>query len=450
MAAQPTILVAADRWGEREAMVDQLRAAGFCCTACDDLGDVEHFAATAGMILLQVDSWDPELSEPLARIGRRENPTPVLLIASHEEVREAAGICDWPAVECLVEPIADDQLRATIWRMLDASDRADWMDPARADLDETALPHLVAGSKAMKRVVYRLGRAAESNAPVLLIGEKGTGKGVIARKIHTDSPRRSGPFVSVNVATMASSAVAARVFGTEVGTNGSAANRAGELSAAEGGTLFVEEISYLSRTAQARLARALERHRTSPLGSNREESIDVRLIASTTRDLEELVFQNRFRADLYYALAVVPIHVPPLRHRRSDIPAMVRRFLGEIGGEEAAPGIEPAPELMRLLEDYHWPGNIRQLRDCVRAIAKLSRSQRMGPEALPAVQGRRIADPLPIHQEKRLAELERIAMVETLEQHGGNRTAAAQALGISVRTLQRKLKKWNAEQEQSP
>jgi DNA-binding NtrC family response regulator len=303
-------------------------------------------------------------------------------------------------------------------------------------------------SSPMQQVMHQVARAIDGDCPVLLVGEKGTGKRLIAETIHQHSERRQGPFVAVHVAAIPAAFMESHLFGcvgSELG--GLEGQQIGELVAADGGTVYIDEISGLTRTAQAQLLRALEKHRVVPIGDDQEQEVDVRLIAATGRDLDELVEQGRFRADLNYQLNVVPIHVPPLRERREDIPSLVRYFLGEICSDEGLPPIQPEPELMRLLEDYDWPGNVRQLRDCLRSMIALAKTDRLtaGDLCTSARHNSDGADPPRLHHEKRLAELERMAMVEALEQHGGNRTCAAEALGISVRTLQRKLKKWSAE-----
>ncbi len=304
----------------------------------------------------------------------------------------------------------------------------------------------VAISDAMRRVLDQMERAARSDSPVLLTGEVGTGKKSVAETIHRHGHRQAGPLIRVNVAALAVAAVEKRLFGSGESDQCEAERqRPGAFGAADGGTLFIEEIGHLPKTAQARLLRALEKPRTAFPDDNPEVLADVRVIASTSRDLYELVAQERFRANLYYRLNVIPIDVPPLRQRREDIPALVRRTLDEICAGENLSRVRPDSELMRLLEDYDWPGNLRQLRACLRSIVRFSKTERLAVRDWPSDRDTEPEKKLRELPDQRLADLERMAMVEALEQHGGNRTSAAEALGISVRTLQRKLKKWSEE-----
>ena len=311
---------------------------------------------------------------------------------------------------------------------------------------------LIVASVPMQRVLHQAERAAQGECPVLLLGEKGTGRGLIAELVHRNSERRDRPLLRVHL----NGAPAAKEppFAAVPASDGESleAPQASDFLAAHCGSLFIDEVSNLTRTAQARLLWVLEKGRIPALGDEPEQEVDVRLIAASSRNLEELVEQGRFRADLNYRLNVVAIHLPPLRERREDIAVLTRYFLDEICSEQGLPPREPEPELMRLLEGYDWPGNVRQLRDCLRSMVCLARTERLtaGDLCPSARRGSAWAEPSRLRHEKRLAELERMAMVEALEQHGGNRTCAAEALGISVRTLQRKLKKWNAERGVGP
>ena len=438
MAVQPTILVAGDRWGEREAMVESLEAKGFHVTLWESAGDI----VPAGLLILQLDSWDENAAKLLRVLKERQPGVPVILVVSHKEVEEAAYEAGLRAAATLTEPVEPEKVLATARRVL-------YTTHDERPVGEVAL---VAASEAMQRVQHQIQRAAESESPVLVTGEVGTAKRQIAEAIHRQSRRRAKPMLIVNVATLAAAALERRLFGSGSGEVGDAeAQRPGDFVAAAGGTLLIEEVSSLPKTTQSKVLWAIEKQRITPVGEDRDIPVDVRLIASTSRDLEELVAQDRFRAELYYRLNVIPIHVPPLRQRREDIPILVRHYLDEICAAEKLPPVSPEPELMRMLEDYHWPGNLRQLRDCLRSMVLLSRAEQMpageirwGAGGVQHGEERPLARP-----HKRLAELERIAMVEALERHGGNRTSAAESLGISVRTLQRKLKKWSEEREDS-
>jgi transcriptional regulator with PAS, ATPase and Fis domain len=289
-------------------------------------------------------------------------------------------------------------------------------------------------------------RAAQADATVLVTGESGTGKELIAEAIHRNSPRQAGPFVCINMAAVPESLVESELFGHAEGAfTGAARARTGRFEAANRGTLFIDEIGDLELTCQAKLLRVLENHYVTPVGSNDNRKVDVRVIAATNRNLENMVSQGEFREDLYYRLNVVSIHLPPLRKRPEDIAPLLQYFLTQFCRDNRRPMPALDEELVEYLQAYEWPGNIRQLRNCIESMVILADSDRLTMNDLPAMVRRHSATPslrFKIPQDFTLEDVEQIAVQQTLDRYDGNRTRAAQSLGISVRTLQRRLKRW--------
>jgi transcriptional regulator with PAS, ATPase and Fis domain len=305
---------------------------------------------------------------------------------------------------------------------------------------------IITSSDLMLPIFDQASRVAEVDATVLITGESGTGKELIAEAIHSNSPRRDGPFVVVNMAAVPENLIESELFGHVAGAfTGAAGTRIGRFEAADGGTLFIDEIGDLALQCQAKLLRVLENHCVTPVGGNEDRSPDVRVIAATNRNLEQMVRKGQFRAELYYRLNVVSIALPPLRDRPEDIEPLVHHFLDELSEAYDKPSPVPDAKLMRWLCSYPWPGNVRQLRNCVESMFVLADSPRVTMNHLPnMVCARKSQDRVRIEVPDgfTLEDVERVIVWQTLDRHQGNRTHAARALGISVRTLERRLKKW--------
>ncbi len=305
---------------------------------------------------------------------------------------------------------------------------------------------LITCSDLMLPVLDQTSRAAKVDATVLITGESGTGKELIAEAVHANSPRRNGPLVVVNMAAVPGNLIESELFGHVAGAfTGSTGKRIGRFEAAQQGTIVIDEIGDLALECQAKLLRVLENHCVTPVGSNADRSLDVRVIAATNRNLAKMVRNGEFREELYYRLNVVAIHLPPLRDRPEDVEPLVHRFLDEFAAAYDQPRPEPDRELMTFLQSYHWPGNIRQLRNCVESMFVLADSLTLTVENLPdmiGIQHNRDAAPFEVPEGMTLEAVERAVIHQTLDRWRGNRTRAAKALGISVRTLQRRLKHW--------
>ncbi len=307
--------------------------------------------------------------------------------------------------------------------------------------------HIITCSDLMLPVFDQTSRAAKVGSTVLITGESGTGKELIAEAIHSSGPRSDGPFVVVNMAAVPESLIESELFGHVAGAfTGSTGRRIGRFEAADRGTLFIDEIGDLASECQAKLLRVLENHCVTPVGSNENRSPDVRVIAATNRDLQQMVYDGWFREELYYRLNVVSIALPPLRARPEDVECLVNHFLGKLSAAYDRPRPVLDQKLMSFLQSYHWPGNVRQLRNCVESMFVLADSSTLTMDDLPetiCADKPQAAARIKVPEGFTLEDVERAVVCQTLDRCRGNRTQAARLLGISVRTLQRRLRKWD-------
>jgi len=301
---------------------------------------------------------------------------------------------------------------------------------------------IVGQSPALRRVLDVATQAAPSSATVLILGESGTGKELIARYIHSKSGRANGPFVAVNCAAIPESILEAELFGHERGAfTGAIAKREGRFARARGGTLFLDEIGELSPAVQVKILRVLQEGEYEPVGGHTVKA-DARIVAATNRDLVSEVEAGRFREDLYYRLNVISVTAPPLRARREDIPLLVDHFLGVYCTKNGRARLTVPSEVLHKLMDYSWPGNVRELENVIERAAVLCRSEVLGLSDLPdavASAAPRLPSELTFSIGTPLSEVEQRMIRDTLSHTGGDKSLAAQLLGISTRTIYRKL-----------
>ncbi|HEV2287637.1 MAG TPA: sigma-54 dependent transcriptional regulator [Candidatus Acidoferrales bacterium] len=323
----------------------------------------------------------------------------------------------------------------------------------------TGLDHIIGTSAKMRAIFDLIQTIAPQSSRVLITGESGTGKELVARAIHENSARAGAPFITINCGAFPETLLESELFGYMKGSfTGANENRAGLFQAADAGTLFMDEIGNMSSTMQVRLYRVLQEGKVRPIGSTEETDVDVRVIAATNKDLEKEIAEGRFREDLYYRLSVIPIHLPPLRERREDIPLLARSFLERFRNStgKRIEGIEP--KAMERLESYDWPGNVRELENTIERAVALETEKRISLEGLPerillyyqnhfgdrqlADQPKRLIPESGIDLEKHIAEMERAYLLGALECAGGIRTKAAQLLKMTYRSFRHYAKKY--------
>ena len=316
---------------------------------------------------------------------------------------------------------------------------------------DTAAPRpLIGSSETMQRIREQIERVARTSATVLVRGESGTGKELVARAIHLASDRRDKPFLAVNCAALSENLLESELFGHEKGSfTGADRMRRGRFELADGGTLLLDEISEIAPSLQAKLLRVLQESEFERVGSSTTQQVDVRVIATTNRDLEQSVDEGKFRGDLFYRLNVVPIELPSLRQRNEDVPELARHFLHQIAKRTNTPFRHIEPEALRLLQRYNWPGNVRELQNIIERATVLETEPALVRAATiePWLKPRGVEQTIDDLAGKPLADIEKKVILSTLEQFRGHRLKTAHALGIGVRTLGMKLKRWREDGE---
>jgi len=373
---------------------------------------------------------------------RRDAPgTPVILVTAFGNVDGAVEAIRRGAFDYVSKPYDVDTVLLTAARALEQRRLVAENQALRRQLrDKYLLETAVGRSEAMLQVFKTAARVAQSDATVLILGESGTGKELVARAIHAASPRAGGPFVPVDCGAMAEGILESELFGHVRGAfTGAQAARRGLFEEAGGGTLFLDEIGDVGASLQARLLRALQEGTIRRVGANEAVAVDVRVVAATNRDLEVAVRNGRFREDLFYRLNVVTLRIPPLRERREDVPLLAEHFAAKHGRGE---GGAISPEVRELLQAYDWPGNVRELENAIARALALNPSGIVVPADLPERIRGAVADPakgppLPRGYRPTLDELSRQYAALVLAECGGNKTRAAEQLGIDRKTLYR-------------
>jgi DNA-binding NtrC family response regulator len=447
MHVKSRILVVEDLQQERQAIARLLSQEGYdVLTAENPEQAIGHLDDGVDLVISDLKMGENSGIDLLRLWKQRRPNTPFVLITAHGEVNSAVEAMKLGAEDYLTKPVNPDELLILIVRCLEFHRKDERIRHLQERLDERfGFKKMVGCSKAIHEVFDQARLAAQADCTVLVTGESGTGKELVAEALHHNSPRASGPFMTVNMAAVPEHLAESELFGHVKGAfTGALGARMGRFEAAHCGTLFIDEIGDFALPSQAKLLRVLENHTVTPVGSNDDKVVDVRAIAATSRCLEEMVKQGKFREDLYYRLTVVTIHIPPLRERAEDIPLLTAHFLKSFAQTHQKPDLEIDPALLDFLVNYTWPGNVRQLRNTIESMVVLAPGPVLRMENLPAtleadplLEANRTASP-----PTSLVALQRAAVERALAKSHGHRARAAEALGISIRTLQRKLKAW--------
>jgi two-component system response regulator AtoC len=442
------ILVAEDDRTARVSLAGLLEAEGFEILTAENGTQAESLLLQQKPDVALLDIRMPGLDglTLLRRAREHGSDTALIVMTAHGDSNTAIDAMKSGAFDYVLKPIDFHQLLPQIERAIAHRHLAKKLRTLRSEgVTEGFAPAMVGHSPVMQHVYKLIGQIAASDTTVLIRGESGTGKELVLNAIHFNSARAKGPLVKVNCASIPDTLLESELFGHEKGAfTNAASRRIGRFEEASGGTLFLDEIGELTPALQSKLLRAIQERTIERLGSNAPISVDIRLLTATSRNLEVAVEEGDFREDLYYRLNVVAIHLPPLRDRRQDIPALVQHFLHR-GGRTAS----ITPGALAILSDYHWPGNVRELENTIERAIVLAREGIVTDAEVELTAPRQVtgADwaaqaPLENGWETNVVELEKSLIERALRQAQGNKSKAADLLGINRRLLYEKLKQY--------
>ena len=447
---EPLILVADDERSNLDSLSRIFAREGWRVATAESGAQALDVLRRERVAVLVTDLMMPGMSgEALLRAARTVSPeTEVVLVTAYGTVETAVSAMKEGAYDFITKPVKRHLIVKTVRKAIEKAQLLAENRALRAQLAGLGLGsrNLIGTAPAFRAVLDSLRQAAPTSATVLLSGESGTGKELAARMLHDLSPRTAGPFVPVNCAAIPESILESELFGYEKGAfTGAAGRKEGRFERAHGGTLFLDEVGEMSPGVQVKLLRFLQDGIVERLGGKQPVQVDVRIVAATNKDLTGEVKAVRFREDLFYRLNVIAIRLPPLRERREDVPLLAAAFLKRLAEKNAKAITGFTPAALAALEAYGWPGNVRELEHAVERAVVLSREELIGeadlPEAVRRVQPEQQPAPgtIAISVGTPMEEVERLVIRETLRHTRGDKTLAAQLLGIAARTIYRKL-----------
>ena len=445
-----TILVVEDDDAMRDLLSEELADSGYQVKTAPG-GQIGLEMARAERVdLIITDLRMPDLDgfDLIRDVMALPDPPHVVMVTAFGSIETAIRAVKLGAYDYITKPFDIEELLLVADKALGERGLRRQVARLQREVEEQyGLTNIVARSEAMREVLGLVRRIASSTASVLITGESGTGKELVARAIHYNSPRARGPFVAVNLAAVPETLIESELFGHKKGAFTDArVDRAGLFVEADGGSIFLDEIGELALPLQAKLLRVLQEHEIRPLGATRTQRIDVRVVAATNRNLEGMLVEGTFREDLYYRLNVIQLDLPPLRGRPEDVLPLVDYFLVQFGAKQTPPRrYRLAPEAQQLLLSYSWPGNVRELHNVLERGVALCQGELIAADDLPPhVREKKPADFLAAAVARRmtLSELEREYIERVLDDEGGNKTRAAQRLGLDRKTLYRKLEEY--------
>ncbi len=449
MSAGRVVLLVDDDQAFRRVLEYQLGEDGHrVLTASSAVSALEQLkAAPVDVVLSDVRMPGTDGVELLARVKALQPELPIIMLTAHGSINAAVEAMQKGAADYLTKPFSREQLRIALTKTFNVADLKRENRQLREVIAQRfSFDSMIAESRAMQHALEMASRVAQSDATVLIEGESGTGKELLAKAIHFHSPRKSQPFVIVNCAAIPENLLESELFGHRRGSfTGATSDKQGKFEAANGGTIFLDEVGELPTTMQAKLLRVLQNQEVDKIGDVRPARINVRVLAATNRDLEKMTASGTFRDDLYYRLAVVAIHMPPLRERTDDIPHLVQHLIARHGSTMSPPRVDDG--VYSAFNLYAWPGNIRELENVLQRALVLDRDGVLGLDDMPerlrtperTLAGLRIAlpdDTLP------LEDVERELLVAALNKHRWNQTKAAAYLNISRSALIYRMQKF--------
>ncbi|MFH0845088.1 MAG: sigma-54 dependent transcriptional regulator [Pseudomonadota bacterium] len=452
MKTKGTVLVVDDDMAHRTMLRTLLSGWGYTIFEADDGSTAIEKVHKQAFDLILMDIRMIKISglEALGEIKTFNPAIPVIIMTAYSSVENAVEALKGGAYDYLTKPLDFDELRLTMERAMDHSQLREENRLLRESLGtHFDARNIIGRSPAMVKVFETVAQVAPSEATVLITGESGTGKEMIAGAIHFNSPRKGGPFVKINCAAITETLLESELFGHEKGAfTGAYKRKEGRFRQAHGGSLFLDEISEMSPAMQVKLLRVLQEREMTRVGGEEVIRVDARLIAATNKNLLEEIEAGRLREDLFYRLNVVTITIPPLKERREDIPLLAQHFLKIFTDKNRKTVKGFTPQAMDRLVKHDWPGNVRELMNAVERGVVLSRSEYLHVEDLPFIPQDERSDKEPSMKESiptdmPLDEVEKVAILRMLELTGGNKSEAARRLGITRRTLHKKLKKYD-------
>ncbi|HTS65832.1 MAG TPA: sigma-54 dependent transcriptional regulator [Candidatus Acidoferrales bacterium] len=456
------ILVVEDDESLRRVTQVQLERCGYQVSAAEDVPQALELLGKEPKDLVITDLNLPGESglDLLKKIKAEHPETSVVMVTAFGTIETAVEAMKAGAYDYITKPVHPDELRSLVGRVLERHRLLAEVSALRTTLDHKyGFESIVGRSKALLHVLDSAARVAHTDATVLILGETGTGKEMLAKAIHINSTRKERPFVTINCGAIPGELLESELFGYVKGSfTGAISHKKGKVEMADGGTLFLDEIGEMPLDLQVRVLRLLQQREIDKVGATKSITVDVRIIAATHRNLEERIAAGAFREDLYYRLAVIPIRLPPLRERRDDIVEFVHTFLERAKTKYSRPELRIPSSLMPCLENYRWPGNVRELENLIERIVLLSRSNEVTANDLPEVIRNESAAPaLPLETPKTpapaaagtlgLEAAEREMIVDALRKSNWNQSRAARLLEISRKTLLYRMSKYAIEKE---
>ncbi len=453
--SSPKILVVDDEPGIRELLSIMLSSEGYDVSTARDYNTALTKFQQNDFDIIIADIMMPGKSgiDLMKAIREKDPDIPIIIITAYASINSAIEALRLDAFDYITKPFSVDQIKFIIKRALDVRKLKVENRLLKQKLTKTeAIDGFIGTSKSAQKIRELVKKIAQTESTVLITGESGTGKEIIARAIHELSPRSGGPFVSINCAAVPETLLESELFGYKKGAfTGATKDKIGLFAAADGGTFFLDEVAEMPLPIQAKLLRILETYEFVPLGSTTPVKVDIRLVAATNKNLKELVDQNRFRADLYYRLNVIHIHIPPLRERREDILPIAYSILERVALKRNEPIKKLSDEAKELILNAPWEGNVRELENVLERAAILCDDEIITPEHLPeyiveevSAQGQKPFEAIfeNIDDIKSLEEMEKAYIFYTLARTNWNKALAAEKLGIDLSTLYRKIDRY--------
>jgi len=447
MTSSPTILVVDDDTAHRTMLRALIGGWGYTIIEADDgaVAIEKVKARPFDLILMDIRMLKVSGLEAMEEIKKINPAIPVIIMTAYSSVETAVSALKNGAYDYLTKPIDFDKLRLTMARAMEHLRLKEENRLLKARLEDTFDRHKIIGnSPAMTSLLETVSQVAPSEATVLITGESGTGKELVAGALHYNSVRKDGPFIKINCAAITETLFESELFGHEKGSfTGADRLKEGRFLQADKGTLFLDEISEMPMTMQVKLLRVLQEREITRVGGEKVIPVDVRLIAATNKNLVDLISEGRFREDLYYRLDVVQLKMPALRARREDIPLLAQHFLEQFARKNRKEIQGFTPAAMDRMIRYEWPGNVRELMNAVERGVVLARSEYLDINDMPFISSSETAAENPpdaVYAGRPLEDIEKSAILQTLSAVGGNKSEAARRLGITRKTLHKKLK----------